>query len=55
MTQEQQGTPVTTEDFLLYIGQLYVQTQVLQKLLASQSRQLVDQNGKVEKLDPATA
>jgi hypothetical protein len=48
---EQQGTQVTTEELLQYIGQLYVQTQILQRLLATQSQQLVESNGKVETLD----
>jgi hypothetical protein len=51
--QEQQGTPVTTEELLQCIGELYMQSRVFQKLLASQSQQLVkaQPNGKVETLD----
>jgi hypothetical protein len=48
---EQQGTQITTEELLQCIGQLYVQTQVYQRLLATQSQQLIAENGKVETLD----
>ena len=53
-----EGTAVTTEQLLQYIGQLYVQTQIYQQLLATQSRQLIERprgnaDGKVESLDPA--
>jgi len=48
-----EGTAVTTEQLLQYIGQLYVQSQIYQQLLATQSRQLIERNGKVESLDPA--
>jgi hypothetical protein len=55
---EQQGTPITTEELLQCIGELFVQSKVLQKLLAFQSQQLIQAqpqaNGKVETLDPVS-
>jgi len=51
--QESQPREITTEELLQCIGQLYVQSQVLQKLLAEQSRQLVAQNGSVHDPIPA--
>lgn len=38
---------ITTEELLQCIGQLYVQCQIQQRLLAEQSQQLVAQNGVV--------
>jgi len=44
---------VTTEELLQMIGQLYVQVQIFQRLLAEQSQQLVAASNGRETLDPA--
>ncbi|HEY1249253.1 MAG TPA: hypothetical protein VGE97_09715 [Nitrososphaera sp.] len=45
------ATPITTEDLLQTIGELYVQSRILQRIVANQSQQLVNGVTKEEKFD----